>query len=107
MNKPKKKKKKPFDKTESTDGVHPTPVRWSGHNFFDKANPDIVLGGLIQNRFLTEKRFLAMLQVITLATTAPISRLHEGMPRGIVSMAVDTRLDARGYLVGSEGKLST
>lgn len=48
------------------------------HNirFFDEANPDVALRGPVQNRFLTEKNFLVMLNIF-LVTTAPDSRLCE------------------------------
>jgi hypothetical protein len=39
--------------------------------FFDEANPDIVLGGLVQNGSLTERNFLVMLGIV-LVSTAPI-----------------------------------
>src|SRR4051794_28397010 len=72
--------------------------------FFDEANPDVVLGGLIQNGSLTEKNFLVMLDIV-LVTTAPIRVSAKDSGR-VVSM-VDTRLDAGDYLVSCEGKLST
>ena len=67
--------------------------------FFDKANPDIVLGGLTQNRSLTEKNFLVILDIV-LVTTAPI-RVSTKDTRRVVSM-VDTCLDTRDYLVSCE-----
>ena len=39
---------------------------------FDKANLDVVLGGLILSESLTEKNFLTVLQMIVLVTTPPI-----------------------------------
>ena len=50
--------------------------------FFDEANPDVVLGGLIQNGSLTEKNFLTILQMIVLVTTAPHSCVCEGYREG-------------------------
>ena len=73
--------------------------------FFDEANPDVVLGGLIQNGSLTEKNFLTMLQMIVLMTTAPIRVSAKDTGR-VVSM-VDTRLDMGDYMVSCEGKLGT
>ena len=76
------------------------------HNvrFFDEANPDIVLGGLVQNGSLTEKNFLAMLDIV-LVTTAPIRVSAKDTGR-VVSM-VDTRLNVGDYLASCEGRLST
>jgi len=72
-------------------------------HFFDEANPDVALGGLIQNGSLTEKNFV-MLDIV-LVTIAPIrvSAKDTGM---VVSM-VDTRLGPGDYMVSCEGKLST
>jgi len=72
--------------------------------FFDEANPDVALGGLIQNGSLTEKNFLVMLDIV-LVTTAPISISAKYTGR-VVSMA-DTRLDPGDYMVSCEGKFST
>jgi len=76
---------------------------FSNVRFFDEANPDVVLGGLVQNGFLTEKNFLVMLDIV-LVTTAPIRVSTEDTGR-VVSM-VDTRLDVGDYMVSCEGKLS-
>ena len=73
--------------------------------FFDEANPDVVLGGLIQNGSLTEKNFLNMLQTIVLVTTAPIRVSAKDTGR-VVSM-VDTRLDVGDYMVSCKGRLGT
>jgi hypothetical protein len=68
-------------------------------HFFDEANPDAVLGGLIQNGSLTEKNFLVMLDIV-LVTTAPI-RVSAKDSRRFVSM-VDTCLEPGDYLVSCE-----
>ena len=71
--------------------------------FFDEANPDIVLGGLVQNGSLTERNFLVMLGIVLVSTA--LIRVCEGYREG-VSM-VDTRLNAGEYMVSCEGKFST
>ncbi|KAF8534664.1 hypothetical protein BDD12DRAFT_988700 [Trichophaea hybrida] len=70
--------------------------------FFDEANPDVVLGGLIQNGSLTEKNFLVMLDIV-LVSTAPI-RVSAKDTERVVSV-VDTRLDVGDYLVSCEGEM--
>lgn len=45
--------------------------RFRNIRFFDEANSDAVLRGLIQSRSLTEKNFLAIIDIV-LDTTAPI-----------------------------------
>ena len=55
--------------------------RFRNVRFFNEVNPDVVLGGLIQNGSLTEKHFLTILQMTVLATTAPI-RVCEGYREG-------------------------
>ena len=67
--------------------------------FFDEANPDVVLGGLVQNGSLTEKNFLAMLDIVLVTTPIRVSAKDTGR---IVSM-VDTCLDLGDYLVSCEG----
>lgn len=69
--------------------------------FFDKANPNVILGGLIQNRSLTEKNFLLMLDIV-LVNTAPICVSARDIGK-VVSM-VDTRLDVGNYMVNCESK---
>jgi hypothetical protein len=70
--------------------------------FFDEANPDVVLGGLVQNGSVTEKNFLVMLDMVLLATTtAPIRVCAKDTGR-VVAM-VDTRLDAGDYMLSCEG----
>jgi hypothetical protein len=72
--------------------------------FFDEANPDVVLGGLVQNGSVTEKNFLVMLDNVLVATTAPIRVSAKDTGR-VVSM-VDTRLDAGDYMLSCEGRFS-
>lgn len=76
--------------------------RFRNVRFFDEANPDVVLGGLIQNGSLTEKNFLTMLQMIVLVTTAPIRVSAKDTGR-VVSM-VDSRLAVGDYMVSCEGR---
>jgi len=71
--------------------------------FFDEANPDVVLGGLVQNGSLTEKNFLVMLDIVLVTTT--LIRVSTEDTERVVSM-VDTRLDVGDYIVSYEGKLS-
>jgi hypothetical protein len=61
--------------------------------FFDEANPDVVLGGLIQNGSLTEN-FLVKLDIV-LAATALIR--VSAKDTGRVVSIVNTRLDAGDY----------
>ena len=100
------------DSTDDGQKSSLNPYVMSGHRshfrnvrFFDETNPDVVLGGLIQNGSLTEKGSLTMLQMIVLITTAPI-RVSAKDTRRVVSM-VDTRLDVGDYMVSCEGRLGT
>ncbi|KAI5799405.1 hypothetical protein FPQ18DRAFT_365613 [Pyronema domesticum] len=70
--------------------------------FFDEANPDVVLGGLVQNGSITERNFLTMLDIV-FVTTAPI-RVSAKDTGKVVSM-VGTRLDVRDYLVSCEDEI--
>lgn len=70
--------------------------------FFDEANPDVVVGGLIQNGSLTEKNFLVMLDIV-LVTTAPIR--VSAKDSGKLVLMVDTCLDVGDYLVSCEGEI--
>jgi hypothetical protein len=73
-------------------------------HFFDEANPDSVLGGLIQNGSVTEKNFLVMLDIV-LITTAPIRVSAKDTGR-VVSM-VDTCLEPGDYVVSCEGTVAS
>ncbi|KAF8535463.1 HNH endonuclease-domain-containing protein [Trichophaea hybrida] len=70
--------------------------------FFDEANPDVVLGGLVQNGSITERNFLTMLGIV-LVTTAPIH--VSAKDTGRVILAVDTCLDVGDYLVSCEDEI--
>lgn len=70
--------------------------------FFDEANPDVVLRGLIQNGFLTGMNLLMMLDIV-LVTTAPICVSAKDFGR-VVSMD-DTRLNPGDYLVRCEDEI--
>jgi hypothetical protein len=70
--------------------------------FFNKANPDVVLGGLVQNGSFTERDFLMMLDIV-LVITAPIR--VSAKDTGRVVLMVGTRLDVGDYMVNCEDEI--
>jgi hypothetical protein len=70
--------------------------------FFNEANPDVVLGGLVQNRSFTERDFLMMLDIV-LVITAPIR--VSAKDTGRVVLMVGTRLDVGDYMVNCEDEI--
>ena len=60
----------------------------------DEANPDAVLGGLAQNGSITERNFLAMLEVVLVTTS--LIRVSAKTTGRDISM-VDTRPDVGDY----------
>lgn len=79
-----------FDRSESRN-IH----------FFDERNPDVVLGGLVQNSLVTERKFLSILSIILVAT-APIY-VCAGVTGNAVSV-IDELPGLGDYMVRCEGK---
>jgi hypothetical protein len=69
--------------------------------FSDERNPDVILGGLIQNGSVTEMNFLSVLGIV-LITTSPI-RVY-AKATGAPVLQADTPLQLGDYIVACNGK---
>ena len=70
-------------------------------HFYDGSNPDILLGGLIQNGSVTERTFLHMLGII-LITQTPIIIQHRGS--GHIVLMSESRLEVGSYNIYCESE---
>jgi hypothetical protein len=79
------------------------PDRSSERNirFSDERNPDVILGGLIQNGSVTEMNFLSMLNMVLIAAS-PI-RVY-AKATGALVLQADTPLQLGDYIVACNGK---
>ncbi|KAF8465989.1 hypothetical protein BDZ91DRAFT_849115 [Kalaharituber pfeilii] len=69
---------------------------------YDGSNPDVLLGGLVQNGSVTERNFLQMLGII-LITETPIIVQHRGS--GHIVLVSDSRLEVGTYDVYCDGDI--
>ena len=69
--------------------------------FSDERNPDVILGGLIQNGSVTEMNFLSVLGIV-LITTSPI-RVY-AKATGAPVLQADTPLQLGDYIVACNSK---
>ena len=72
-------------------------------HFYDGSNPDILLGGLVQNGSVTERNFLHMLGIIIITQT-PITVQHRGS--GQIVLMSESRLEVGSYDIHCDGEYS-